>query len=60
MILVEEAGGGWRVWDLDSRLPFPCPFGLYLSQAIRSEEGIRDEFHRSASSLHSVQKKGDR
>lgn len=30
-----SGAGGWWVWDLDTRLPLPCPAGDYLRASFR-------------------------
>ncbi len=35
--------GAWRVWDLDSVLPFPCPADEYLRRTFRDVDAIDPE-----------------
>ncbi|KAM9023938.1 protein N-terminal glutamine amidohydrolase isoform 3-T3 [Ara ararauna] len=34
------------IYDLDTVLPFPCPFDMYSVEAFRLDDGLRPEFHR--------------
>ncbi|XP_071277853.1 protein N-terminal glutamine amidohydrolase isoform X2 [Agelaius tricolor] len=34
------------VYDLDTVLPFPCPFDVYSVEAFRLDDSLRPEFHR--------------
>ncbi|XP_062912212.1 protein N-terminal glutamine amidohydrolase isoform X1 [Mobula hypostoma] len=47
VILLHDCGGQHcEVYDLDSTLPFPCSFDIYVKEAFRSEELIRPVFRR--------------
>ncbi|XP_015472493.1 protein N-terminal glutamine amidohydrolase isoform X3 [Parus major] len=35
------------IYDLDTVLPFPCPFDMYSVEAFRLDDSLRPEFHRS-------------
>ncbi|XP_076185259.1 protein N-terminal glutamine amidohydrolase isoform X4 [Aptenodytes patagonicus] len=34
------------IYDLDTVLPFPCPFEVYSVEAFRLDDSLRPEFHR--------------
>ncbi|XP_064501646.1 protein N-terminal glutamine amidohydrolase isoform X1 [Pseudopipra pipra] len=34
------------IYDLDTVLPFPCPFDVYSLEAFRLDDSLRPEFHR--------------
>ncbi|XP_039571335.1 protein N-terminal glutamine amidohydrolase isoform X2 [Passer montanus] len=34
------------IYDLDTVLPFPCPFDVYSVEAFRLDDSLRPEFHR--------------
>ncbi|XP_063029822.1 protein N-terminal glutamine amidohydrolase isoform X4 [Melospiza melodia melodia] len=34
------------IYDLDTVLPFPCPFHVYSVEAFRLDDSLRPEFHR--------------
>ncbi|XP_033127443.1 protein N-terminal glutamine amidohydrolase-like isoform X1 [Anneissia japonica] len=47
VILVhQEAGAESQVYDLDTRLPFPCRFKYYLEMALRTEDHMKETYHR--------------
>ncbi|XP_078073287.1 protein N-terminal glutamine amidohydrolase isoform X2 [Mustelus asterias] len=47
VILLHDCGGEYcEVYDLDTTLPFPCPFDTYVREAFRSEDLIRPAFRR--------------
>ncbi|XP_067888636.1 protein N-terminal glutamine amidohydrolase isoform X4 [Heterodontus francisci] len=47
VILLHDCGGQHcEVYDLDTTLPFPCPFDIYVKEAFRSEDLIRPAFRR--------------
>ncbi|XP_020369002.1 protein N-terminal glutamine amidohydrolase isoform X1 [Rhincodon typus] len=47
VILLHDCGGQHcEVYDLDTTLPFPCPFDTYVKEAFRSEDLIRPAFRR--------------
>lgn len=35
------------VYDLDTTLPFPCPFKEYQSKSLKSDEMLNPKFRRS-------------
>jgi hypothetical protein len=47
-VLVIQAAGGstgcCMVWDLDTRLPFPCPLSTYVQCALQGQ--LRPEYQR--------------
>jgi hypothetical protein len=40
------------VYDLDTELPFPCPFQQFMEEAIHSDMRIREEFRRYVKLKH--------
>ncbi|XP_016152353.1 PREDICTED: protein N-terminal glutamine amidohydrolase isoform X1 [Ficedula albicollis] len=47
VILLHVSGGEQNfIYDLDTVLPFPCPFDVYSVEAFRLDDSIRPEFHR--------------
>ncbi|KAK2537149.1 Wdyhv1 [Columba livia] len=47
VILLHVSSGEQNfIYDLDTVLPFPCPFDLYSVEAFRLDDGLRPEFHR--------------
>ncbi|XP_069776365.1 protein N-terminal glutamine amidohydrolase isoform X3 [Narcine bancroftii] len=47
VILMHDCGGQQcEVYDLDTMLPFPCPFDIYVKEAFHSEDLIRPAFRR--------------
>ncbi|XP_066032576.1 protein N-terminal glutamine amidohydrolase isoform X2 [Chamaea fasciata] len=47
VILLHVASGEQNfIYDLDTVLPFPCPFDVYSGEAFRSDDSLRPEFHR--------------
>ncbi|XP_067832732.1 protein N-terminal glutamine amidohydrolase [Heptranchias perlo] len=47
VLLIHDCGGQQcDVYDLDTTLPFPCPFDTYVKEAFRSEDLIRPAFRR--------------
>ncbi|XP_072426985.1 protein N-terminal glutamine amidohydrolase isoform X2 [Chiloscyllium punctatum] len=47
VILLHDCGGQHcEIYDLDTTLPFPCPFDTYVKEAFRSEDLIRPAFRR--------------
>ncbi|KAM4793765.1 protein N-terminal glutamine amidohydrolase isoform 3-T3 [Cyanocitta cristata] len=47
VILLHVSSGEQNfIYDLDTVLPFPCPFDVYSVQAFRLDDSLRPEFHR--------------
>ncbi|XP_029868453.1 protein N-terminal glutamine amidohydrolase isoform X2 [Aquila chrysaetos chrysaetos] len=47
VILLHVSSGKQNfIYDLDTVLPFPCPFDLYSVEAFRLDDSLRPEFHR--------------
>ena len=46
VILIKKENTGTLVYDLDTRLPFPCDFKLYTDKSFGDETNILPEFHR--------------
>ncbi|XP_039911147.1 protein N-terminal glutamine amidohydrolase isoform X3 [Hirundo rustica] len=47
VILLHVSGGEQNfIYDLDTVLPFPCPFDVYSVEAFRLDDSLRPEFHR--------------
>ncbi|NXS51246.1 NTAQ1 amidohydrolase, partial [Brachypteracias leptosomus] len=47
VILLHVSSGEQNfIYDLDTVLPFPCPFDVYSVEAFRLDDGLRPEFHR--------------
>ena len=46
VILIRRENTGTLVYDLDTRLPFPCDFKLYTDQSFGDETNMLPEFHR--------------
>lgn len=46
VIFIHKASHKVTVYDLDTTLPFPCPFQKYVSLSLRSEENLQEQFHR--------------
>ncbi|KAM4907575.1 protein N-terminal glutamine amidohydrolase isoform 4-T4 [Sylvia borin] len=47
VILLHVSSGEQNfIYDLDTVLPFPCPFDVYSVEAFRSDDSLRPEFHR--------------
>lgn len=34
------------IYDLDALLPFPCPFDIYVEDALKSDDDIHPQFRR--------------
>ncbi|XP_010403101.2 protein N-terminal glutamine amidohydrolase isoform X4 [Corvus cornix cornix] len=48
VILLHVSSGEQNfIYDLDTVLPFPCPFDVYSVEAFRSDDSLRPEFHRN-------------
>ncbi|XP_058031978.1 protein N-terminal glutamine amidohydrolase isoform X2 [Ahaetulla prasina] len=48
VILLHVSNGDQNfIYDLDTVLPFPCPFGTYIEEAFKSDSIINPEFRRS-------------
>ncbi|OXB62217.1 hypothetical protein ASZ78_013241 [Callipepla squamata] len=47
VILLHVPGGEENfIYDLDTVLPFPCPFEMYSTEAFRPDDSLHPEFHR--------------
>uniref|UniRef100_A0A8C3B8E2 Protein N-terminal glutamine amidohydrolase n=1 Tax=Cairina moschata TaxID=8855 RepID=A0A8C3B8E2_CAIMO len=47
VILLHVSSGEQNfIYDLDTVLPFPCPFDLYSTEAFRLDDSLHPEFHR--------------
>lgn len=46
MLLHVSSGGQSFIYDLDTVLPFPCPFDAYVEDAFKSDEDIHPQFRR--------------
>ena len=47
VILLHVSSGDQNfIYDLDTVLPFPCPFDVYSVEAFRLDDSLRPEFHR--------------
>ncbi|KAM6283329.1 protein N-terminal glutamine amidohydrolase isoform 2-T3 [Porphyrio hochstetteri] len=47
VILLHVSSGEQNfIYDLDTVLPFPCPFDLYSLEAFRLDDSLHPEFHR--------------
>ncbi|XP_049674992.1 protein N-terminal glutamine amidohydrolase isoform X2 [Accipiter gentilis] len=47
VILLHVSSGKQNfIYDLDTVLPFPCPFDVYSVEAFRLDDSLRPEFHR--------------
>ena len=46
VILIRRENSGTFVYDLDTRLPFPCDFQLYIDKSFGEERNILPKFHR--------------
>ncbi|KAL2308683.1 hypothetical protein Nmel_001742 [Mimus melanotis] len=47
VILLHVSSGEQNfIYDLDTVLPFPCPFDVYSVEAFRLDDTLRPEFHR--------------
>ncbi|XP_052559953.1 protein N-terminal glutamine amidohydrolase isoform X1 [Tympanuchus pallidicinctus] len=47
VILLHVPGGEQNfIYDLDTVLPFPCPFEMYSAEAFRPDDSLHPEFHR--------------
>uniref|UniRef100_A0A8C9F0J8 Protein N-terminal glutamine amidohydrolase n=1 Tax=Pavo cristatus TaxID=9049 RepID=A0A8C9F0J8_PAVCR len=47
VILLHVPGGEQNfIYDLDTVLPFPCPFEMYSAEAFRLDDSLHPEFHR--------------
>uniref|UniRef100_A0A8C3PM61 Protein N-terminal glutamine amidohydrolase n=1 Tax=Calidris pygmaea TaxID=425635 RepID=A0A8C3PM61_9CHAR len=47
VILLHVSSGEQNfIYDLDSVLPFPCPFDMYSVEAFRLDDSLHPEFHR--------------
>lgn len=46
VIFIHKMPDGSFVYDLDTRLNFPCPFKIYLDNGVHSCESLKPQFHR--------------
>ncbi|XP_040835271.1 protein N-terminal glutamine amidohydrolase isoform X3 [Ochotona curzoniae] len=47
VVLLHVASGGQSfIYDLDTVLPFPCPFDTYVEDAFKSDDDIHPQFRR--------------
>lgn len=46
VLLLRRVGDKGFIYDLDSILPFPCPFEQYVHQAIQNDRQLKKHFHR--------------
>uniref|UniRef100_A0A8C5RKS5 Protein N-terminal glutamine amidohydrolase n=1 Tax=Laticauda laticaudata TaxID=8630 RepID=A0A8C5RKS5_LATLA len=47
VVLLHVSNGDQNfIYDLDTVLPFPCPFGTYIEEAFKSDSIINTEFRR--------------
>ncbi|XP_064443988.1 protein N-terminal glutamine amidohydrolase isoform X3 [Mirounga angustirostris] len=46
VLLHVSSGGQSFIYDLDTVLPFPCPFDTYVEDAFKSDEDIHPQFRR--------------
>ncbi|XP_071879847.1 uncharacterized protein [Anas platyrhynchos] len=47
VILLRVSSGEQNfTYDLDTELPFPCPFDMYSTEAFRLDDSLHPEFHR--------------
>uniref|UniRef100_A0A8B9R223 Protein N-terminal glutamine amidohydrolase n=1 Tax=Anas platyrhynchos TaxID=8839 RepID=A0A8B9R223_ANAPL len=47
VILLRVSSGEQNfIYDLDTELPFPCPFDMYSTEAFRLDDSLHPEFHR--------------
>ena len=46
VILLRRMEDKCLIYDLDSILPFPCPFEQYTQQALQNERQLKKKFHR--------------
>ncbi|XP_071886385.1 protein N-terminal glutamine amidohydrolase-like isoform X1 [Anas platyrhynchos] len=47
VILLHVSSGEQNfIYDLDTVLPFPCPFDVYSTEAFRLDDSLHPEFHR--------------
>ncbi|XP_075271718.1 protein N-terminal glutamine amidohydrolase isoform X2 [Opisthocomus hoazin] len=47
VILLHVSSGEQNfIYDLDTVLPFPCPFDMYSVETFRLDDSLRPEFHR--------------
>uniref|UniRef100_A0A9L0T6J9 Protein N-terminal glutamine amidohydrolase n=1 Tax=Equus caballus TaxID=9796 RepID=A0A9L0T6J9_HORSE len=44
VLLHVSSGGQSFIYDLDTVLPFPCPFDIYVEDAFKSDEDIHPQF----------------
>ncbi|XP_040149622.1 protein N-terminal glutamine amidohydrolase isoform X2 [Ictidomys tridecemlineatus] len=46
VLLHVSSGGQSFIYDLDTVLPFPCPFDTYVEEAFKSDDDIHPQFRR--------------
>lgn len=46
VLLLRQVDAKCLIYDLDSILPFPCPFEQYVQQAIQNDRQLKKHFHR--------------
>ncbi|XP_042529171.1 protein N-terminal glutamine amidohydrolase isoform X1 [Dipodomys spectabilis] len=46
VLLHTSSGGQSFIYDLDTVLPFPCPFHTYVEDALKSDDDIHPQFRR--------------
>lgn len=47
MVLLHVSREGQSfIYDLDTILPFPCPFDIYIEDALKSDDDIHLQFRR--------------
>ncbi|XP_062044013.1 protein N-terminal glutamine amidohydrolase isoform X4 [Lepus europaeus] len=46
VLLHVSSGGQSFIYDLDTVLPFPCPFDTYVEDAFKSDDDIHPQFRR--------------
>lgn len=46
VLLLHRVDDKCLIYDLDSILPFPCPFEQYVQQAIQNDRQLKKHFHR--------------
>uniref|UniRef100_A0A2K5Y7L5 Protein N-terminal glutamine amidohydrolase n=1 Tax=Mandrillus leucophaeus TaxID=9568 RepID=A0A2K5Y7L5_MANLE len=49
VLLHVSSGGQSFIYDLDTVLPFPCPFDTYVEDAFKSDDDIHPQFRREVS-----------
>ncbi|KAF7304659.1 Nt-Gln-amidase domain-containing protein [Mycena kentingensis (nom. inval.)] len=44
VLMLEDVDGSWWIYDLDTRLPLPCPLDRYMRETFRNSD-VPPEFH---------------